>query len=828
MFQYEDIILGEGKFLVKGHGFINQYNHSPKLLKSDIIKGHVNELEQKYREKLEIAQWLNRKLVSNQGNKGVAFLNWFSLKESFSYDLVVKLIRLANSKPQGTFLDPFSGAGTSIFAAASYGMKSIGIELLPIGQFLHETRLAAILVNIADFEENIFEVLKYTKSNRSPGEQFLFRHIPITAGAFPQDTEKSISRFLEFAEGVNDEYVRQLLKFACFSVLEKVSYTSKDGQYLRWDIRSGRIRAGNYTKAKIYNFIDAVSNTLTSMLSAIKGRDLFFRNVQTISENTMLLNGSALEKLPGIPSETIDLIISSPPYCNRYDYTRTYALELAFLGIGNEKVKELRQGLLSCTVENKSKEQWLRSFYHSIGRVDTYESAKRTFDSNGALKSILNALKRSMEKKELNNPGIYRMVYNYFFEHSFVIHEMARVLKQGGKIFYINDNVRYDGVSIPVDFILSDFAESAGLSVTKIYYLKRGKGNSSQQMGKHGREELRKCVYLWEKKEVDQMIGYSSHLRGPEGLVSTYEEQRAGFLALALEKNKMSTPFIDEAKVLRQAASAATHPRDLLNIDSIQHSFLKAAGISDKAEKFLTQEDKRNAKINLIEKFLEPAGPQFVDELVYRFLLIQGDALGGMIRNIGGKMAKIRFIDLLRASLRSSGIKAEVMLRKANNWLADEPNYVSSESIKAMRWLITRNHNTPNNQEDRRTLVLDYTPKFIKKNVDACLLKGYFNTFTDDTLASPSSYLALGELKGGIDPAGADEHWKTGNTALQRIRDAFNQKGYRPLTFFVGAAIEKSMAEEIWNQLTSGTLSNAANLTKASHMEALCLWMISL
>ena len=31
----------------------------------------------------------------------------------------------------------------------------------------------------------------------------------------------------------------------------------------------------------------------------------------------------------------------------------------------------------------------------------------------------------------------------------------------------------------------------------------------------------------------------------------------------------------------------------------------------------------------------------------------------------------------------------------------------------------------------------------------------------------------FGELKGGIDPAGADEHWKTGNSALVRIRKAF-------------------------------------------------------
>ena len=46
-----------------------------------------------------------------------------------------------------------------------------------------------------------------------------------------------------------------------------------------------------------------------------------------------------------------------------------------------------------------------------------------------------------------------------------VIHELARVLAPSGRIVMVNDNVRYHGEEIPVDLILSDFAEKAGLSV---------------------------------------------------------------------------------------------------------------------------------------------------------------------------------------------------------------------------------------------------------------------------------------------------------------------------------------------------------------------------
>jgi hypothetical protein len=82
----------------------------------------------------------------------------------------------------------------------------------------------------------------------------------------------------------------------------------------------------------------------------------------------------------------------------------------------------------------------------------------------------------------------------------FVIAEMSRLMKKGGYCVMVNDNVRYGGEEIPVDLILSSFAEQIGFDVRQIYVLPQGKGNSSQQMGTYGREEIRKCVYLWQKK----------------------------------------------------------------------------------------------------------------------------------------------------------------------------------------------------------------------------------------------------------------------------------------------------------------------------------------
>jgi hypothetical protein len=91
------------------------------------------------------------------------------------------------------------------------------------------------------------------------------------------------------------------------------------------------------------------------------------------------------------------------------------------------------------------------------------------------------------------------MVRGYFYEMACIISECARILKPNAPLFMVNDNVRYAGAGISVDLILSSLAENLGFHIENILVLPNGKGNSSQQMGEHGRKELRKCVYVWRK-----------------------------------------------------------------------------------------------------------------------------------------------------------------------------------------------------------------------------------------------------------------------------------------------------------------------------------------
>jgi hypothetical protein len=449
-------------------------------------------LEQRFADRLHVEPALTRALVSFQANKTRAQFRWYKFKEGYSASLVHYLFdRYGVSR--GRLLDPFVGSGTSLFVARERGLDADGIELLPIGQEIIRTRM---MLTDEYTSDDYMTLIRWVNecpwqyaSSTSP-----ILELAITRGAYPPETKKSIEKYLAALTNEN-ERVQSVLRFALLCILESVSYTSKDGQYLRWDVRSRRKHgAKEFIKGQIIDFSQAIKNKIHDILVDMGYADQLIAIPCDINDKThiRLLPGSCLDILPSLPEYHYNIVLTSPPYCNRYDYTRTYALELALLGVAEQHLISLRQQMLSCTVENRVKDLLTINPY--------WKYALDVVEKQPVLQHVLRYLELQREQGFLNNTGIPRMVAGYFQEMACVIYECARKLKTGAFLMMVNDNVRYAGASISVDLILSSFAEELGFTVDEILVLPNGKGNSSQQMGEHGRDPLRKCVYIWRKR----------------------------------------------------------------------------------------------------------------------------------------------------------------------------------------------------------------------------------------------------------------------------------------------------------------------------------------
>ncbi|MBN3189499.1 MULTISPECIES: restriction endonuclease [Pectobacterium] len=453
----------------------------------------VNNLYEKYKKKLEVNPDLDRKIVSFQANKIEPIFRWFHYREGFSKQLIEYILKNINIPSGGKILDPFAGTGVAPFVAEKHNnMDGIAIELMPVGTFFMQCRNEFSKIKNEDLICYARKALESRNEWLNIIPEWEFKHLKITEGAFSYEDEKELCQFKTWLSKIEDKSNGLFLDFIAFSILEKFSFTRKDGQYLRWDHRSPRFinasKKTTFDKGEVLSFFDALREKLEYIIE-----DLGIEESKENKPNDVkILQGSVLKVIDELEDNSLDAIITSPPYCNRYDYTRTYALELAYLGIDEENIRLLRQTLLTCTVENKPKHfEWLSP--------EDKLYINQVFDKQHDLLNLLTFLDIEAKEGRLNNKGIATMVRGYFYDSAVHLFQVSKKMKSGGYYIMVNDNVKYNGLEIPVDLILSEIANEFSLKTEKIWVLPKGKGNSSQQMKKHGRTELRKCVYIWKK-----------------------------------------------------------------------------------------------------------------------------------------------------------------------------------------------------------------------------------------------------------------------------------------------------------------------------------------
>ena len=466
-------------------------------------------IEDLYHPLLEISATINRRSVSFQLSKKARIHGWLKYKEGFSASLVDTLLDDFGVKAGGMVLDPFLGSGTTSLVAQIRGINSVGFDILPTSKIAISAKQ-----NILNYDMSELKAMKQALAKIKVPAKYKgwVNSIPITEGAYPESTDKTLAYILDWLK--HNEFspeANNLLLLCMINSLERLSYTNKDGQYLRWDYRSSKVTEGNRKRAakgldpfktildkgELPKAIDVIISEFDIMLTDIEHVQAHRSN--DVSAKIEFIEDTVLTQLPIVKANSIDAVITSPPYCNRYDYTRTYALELAFLGLDNEAVKKLRQKLLSATVENRSKLTELKAYYTSINRLEDYEKITNIIKNHEALQETIEALKARSKNGEINNNGVLRMVEGYFTELTFVYAELFRVCKSAAFVAFVNDNVRYGGEIILVDYISTSLAEALGFKPVKIISLKQQKGNSSQQMKKYGRAPLRKSITIWQK-----------------------------------------------------------------------------------------------------------------------------------------------------------------------------------------------------------------------------------------------------------------------------------------------------------------------------------------
>ncbi len=392
---------------------------------------------------------------------------WYYYKEGFSPNLVKDAIETYNIGSNNIILDPFNGSGTVTLTASENNIPSVGFEVNPFTSFISKTKTLNTKKKVLS---NLFEQT-YEKINSGKEFPELETYSTFTELSnkkkwlFNLEVLRAFYGGYSFIEN-NKSNAAELIKLALLTSIMEVANVKKDGKCLRYKPKWQEKKYGknDFVKAFISNYIKIEQDIENNK----------------INTQPLICNSDTRNSLNNGYDKKFDLIITSPPYLNTFDYTDIYRPEL-FLGKFILNPKALYQLRLK-TIRSHIQAKWKLPNKDKINSI--------------LLNDIFNRL--SKNKEILMHPRIPQMILAYFEDMKIIFQNLNKHSNKNAHLWMIVSNSAYANEEIPVDLILSDIATKNGWNLKEIGVLR----NIRKRKTKYSPdiETLRESVIILERK----------------------------------------------------------------------------------------------------------------------------------------------------------------------------------------------------------------------------------------------------------------------------------------------------------------------------------------
>lgn len=363
---------------------------------------------------------------------------WFRYSAGFSAPWARQLIDKEKAKGRQTLLDPFAGSGTTVIEGEAAGMRSIGIEAHPFIVRIARAKLKW-RSDVSAFRRFADRVLEHAKASVS--EVSLQNPSKLLSRCFPPEVLGRLlsirQAWTELSDGTDASELTWLVLMAILRECSPVG--TAQWQYV----------LPNKSKAR---FIDPFK------AFTIKA-GLFASDVERWQS---LVSGPAAEIhqddarfCSSIPHGWADLVITSPPYANNYDYADATRLEMTFAG-EIEGWGDLQHSVRQFLIRSCS--QHVAPISSHTGKI--LESPELE-PIRGEIKEVCRLL--SLERENHGGKKTYHtMIAAYFSDMAKVWISLRKAMSSNSvACFVIGDSAPY-GIYVPVDRWLGVLAMAAG------------------------------------------------------------------------------------------------------------------------------------------------------------------------------------------------------------------------------------------------------------------------------------------------------------------------------------------------------------------------------
>lgn len=365
---------------------------------------------------------------------------WYGYKEGFSPSFVRDFVTRYATSSKTVVFDPFGGVGTTAVESCKLGYDSYLMDVNPLGLFASKIKTKHYsgieLSNIVD-SVKFFKTIEEVSINISINNNTIVRY-------FDEKTWDAILKVKSYISKLHDEVVHDIFSLGLLSLIEEISTHHKNGNGVKKKRKLpepiGFAQLRDLLIKKILTFVEDIQNV------KLEG------NCKICSQSNLIPY-----KLP----KKADIVLTSPPYANCFDYSKVYLTELWVGGFFQAKEDQ------KCFRENS-----VISHVHY-----RWQSRNESYGS----KIVNDMIAPILSTKELWSNNIIPMLKGYFSDMGKCLYNLSFNLNPNAVVGIVVGNSVYGGTPVATDIIIAKQAEELGYKCEQIKVYRRVIA-SSQQM----------------------------------------------------------------------------------------------------------------------------------------------------------------------------------------------------------------------------------------------------------------------------------------------------------------------------------------------------------
>lgn len=424
--------------------------------------------------------------------------DWYRFVLSFPPHLVREYAARFAVGPSDAVLDPFCGTGTTVVESKKLGIPSVGIEASPMAHFASAVKVDWQVgqAELSDYADEVAVAATATLRQQGFDDMAAFPLFAKDQDGLAPPTDPPTERLISLPPEQMALLVRNSISpLPLHRALVLLAEIDRRGH--RRLQSCGRLALATALVRDVGNLKFGPEVGVGRIKDDAAVVDLWFARMAAMADDLQAVRANASVEVRVARSdardanavlepESIDAVITSPPYPNEKDYTRTTRLESVVLG------------MMRCKADLRAlKQDMIRSNTRGVYKADADD---REVEGNANIASIADAIER--RRIDLGKTSGFERMYSrvtrlYFGGMTRHLAALRPALKPGAKLAYVvGDQASYLRVMIRTGQLLAEIASSLGYKVAGIDLFRT---RLSTATGQQLREEV--VVLEWPGRE---------------------------------------------------------------------------------------------------------------------------------------------------------------------------------------------------------------------------------------------------------------------------------------------------------------------------------------